>query len=80
MPPAFWSGSREEVAERSGLCRHSIRKWETSSDAILGAMYTHLCRVIDVLESQGARFTVDNGVSRPAPVAGTVLYSEGAAA
>jgi transcriptional regulator with XRE-family HTH domain len=25
--------SREEVAERAGLCRHSIRKWETSSHA-----------------------------------------------
>ena len=35
--------SREEVAERAGLCRHSIRKWETSSHAIPGAMYTHLC-------------------------------------
>jgi DNA-binding XRE family transcriptional regulator len=31
--------SREEVAERAGLCRHSIRKWETSSHAIPGAMY-----------------------------------------
>jgi transcriptional regulator with XRE-family HTH domain len=30
--------SREEVAERAGLCRHSIRKWETSSDAIPGAI------------------------------------------
>jgi hypothetical protein len=29
---------REEVAERAGLCRHSNRKWETSSDAIPGAM------------------------------------------
>jgi transcriptional regulator with XRE-family HTH domain len=37
--------SREEVTERAGLCRHSIRKWETSSDAIPGAMYSHLCRV-----------------------------------
>jgi len=26
--------SREEVADRAGLCRHSIRKWETSSDAV----------------------------------------------
>jgi transcriptional regulator with XRE-family HTH domain len=38
--------SREKVAERAGLCRHSIRKWETSSHAIPGAMYTHLCRVV----------------------------------
>ena len=72
--------SREEVAERAGLCRHSIRKWETSSHAIPGAMYTRLCRVIDVLESEGARFTGDNGVSRPAPITGTVIHSEGAVA
>jgi transcriptional regulator with XRE-family HTH domain len=42
--------SREEVAKRAGLCRHSIRKWETSSHAIPGAM--SLCRVVDVLERQ----------------------------
>ena len=48
--------SHEEVAERAGLCRHSIRSWENSSHAIPGAMYSHLCRVIDVLESEGARF------------------------
>jgi hypothetical protein len=74
--------SREEVAERAGLCRHSIRKWETSSDAVPGAMYTHLMRVVDVLEGQGARFS-DGGVhlQRPAPVAGsTVVQSAGAAA
>jgi DNA-binding transcriptional regulator YiaG len=45
--------SRESLAERAGLCRHSIRKWETSSHAIPGAMYSHLVRVVDVLESQG---------------------------
>jgi transcriptional regulator with XRE-family HTH domain len=54
--------SREEVAERAGLCRHSNRKWETSSDAVPAATYSHLCRVIDVLESEGARFSGD-GVS-----------------
>jgi len=72
--------SRENLAERAGLCRHSIRKWETSSDAIPGAMYTHLCRVVDILESEGARFTGDHGVSlqRSAPIAATVLHSEGA--
>ena len=31
--------SREDLAGRAGLCRHSIRKWETSSHAIPGAMY-----------------------------------------
>src|SRR5262245_2424379 len=32
--------SREAPAERAGLCRHSIPKWETSSHAIPGAMDT----------------------------------------
>ena len=42
--------SREEVAKRAGLCRHSIHKWKTSSHAIPGAMYSHLGRVVDLLE------------------------------
>jgi transcriptional regulator with XRE-family HTH domain len=69
--------SREDLAERAGLCRHSIRKWETSSDAIPGAMYTHLIRVVDILEDAGARFT-DNGVTlqRPASLGSTVIHSE----
>ena len=54
--------SREVLAERAGLCRHTILKWETSSDAVPGAMYPHLCRAVDVLEGQGARFSGD-GVS-----------------
>jgi hypothetical protein len=49
--------SREEVAERAGLCRHSIRSWENSSHAIPGAMCTHLYRAVDVLESQGRAST-----------------------
>ena len=67
--------SREDLAERAGLCRHSIRKWETSSDAVPGAMYTHLIRVVDVLENEGVRFS-DGGVhlQRPAPTA-TVIQS-----
>jgi hypothetical protein len=68
--------SRDTVAERAGLCRHSIAKWEGSSDATPGAMYTHLCRVIDILEDAGARFSVDGvHLQRTAPV-GTVLHSE----
>jgi transcriptional regulator with XRE-family HTH domain len=54
--------SREDLAERAGLCRHSIRKWETSSDAVPAATYSHLWRAVDVLESEGARFSGD-GVS-----------------
>ena len=54
--------SREDLAKRAGLCRHSIRKWETSSHAIPSAMYPHLCRAVDILEGEGARFSGD-GVS-----------------
>ena len=42
--------------------RHSIRKWETSSDAAPAATYSHLCRAVDVLGNEGARFSGD-GVS-----------------
>jgi DNA-binding XRE family transcriptional regulator len=71
--------SRDTVAERAGLCRHSIAKWEGSSDATPGAMYTHLCRVVGVLEAEGVRFS-EGGVclQRLAPVS-TVLQSNGTA-
>jgi len=50
MPRVLLVGlSLEEMAESAGLCRHSIRKWKTSSHAIPGAMYTHLCRAVDLL-------------------------------
>jgi hypothetical protein len=72
--------SRDTVAERAGLCRHSIAKWEGSSDAAPGAMYPHLIRVVDVLQDAGARFSEDGvRLQRPAPV-GTVLHSNGAMA
>jgi transcriptional regulator with XRE-family HTH domain len=51
--------SLDDLAERARLCRHSIRKWETSSHAIPGAMYPHLCRLIDALENEGVRFSGD---------------------
>jgi len=56
--------SREDLAERAGLCRHSIRKWETSSHAIPGAMYSHLCRAVD--NGECARFSAmpTRGMSR----------------
>ena len=47
--------SRENLAERAGLCRHSIRKWETSSDAVPAEAYSHLCRAVD--DGEGARFS-----------------------
>jgi len=57
--------SLDDLADRAKLCRHSIRKWETSSDAVPGAMYPHLCRALDVLEGEGGRFSGD-GVHYPA--------------
>jgi DNA-binding XRE family transcriptional regulator len=66
--------SRDSLAERAGLCRHSIRKWETSSHAIPCAMYGHLCRVVDILESEGARFSGDGVYLQRT----TVLPSNGA--
>src|SRR5262245_52073992 len=40
--------SREALAERAGLCRHTILSWEKSSDAIPAATYSHFCRALDV--------------------------------
>jgi transcriptional regulator with XRE-family HTH domain len=71
----------EDLATRAQLCRHSIRKWETSSNAAPSAMVDHLSRALDVLEAEGIRFS-DGGVhlQHPAPIAGTVLHSDGVAA
>jgi len=68
--------SRDDLAERSGVSRFSIRNWEISSNALPAATYSHLCRVVDVLEGEGARFA-DAGVylQRPEPIAGTVAHS-----
>jgi len=69
--------SREVLAERAGLCRHTILKWETSSDAVPPATYSHFCRALDVLEAEGVRFSEDGVyLQRSAPMS-TVLHSEG---
>jgi transcriptional regulator with XRE-family HTH domain len=70
----------EDLANRAGLCRHSIRKWEGSSNASPEATLTHLTRCLDVLEGEGVGFGADGGVfplrKAPAPaVAATVLHS-----
>jgi transcriptional regulator with XRE-family HTH domain len=73
--------SRETLAERAGVSRYSILKWEGSSHATPNAMYQHICRAVDVIEAEGVSFT-DNGVSlnkRSAPSASTVLHSEATA-
>jgi transcriptional regulator with XRE-family HTH domain len=72
----------EELATRAGLCRHSVRKWEGSSNAVPEATVSHLSRCLDVLESEGVRFGDDGGVFplRPAPATTeTVLHSEATA-
>ena len=45
--------SRDDLAVRAQLCRHSIRKWEISSNAAPDAMVGHLSRALDVLEGRG---------------------------
>jgi len=53
--------SLDDLAERARLCRHSIRKWETSSHVSQGRCI-RTCRALDVLEGEGTRFSSD-GVS-----------------
>jgi transcriptional regulator with XRE-family HTH domain len=71
--------SRETLAERAGVSRYSILKWENSSHAAPQAFYAHLCRAVDVLEAEGVRFT-ENGVQlvRTAVFSATA-YSEAVA-
>ena len=72
--------TREDLANRAGLSRDVLYSWETSSDALVPAQYQMLCRALDVLESEGVRFS-DGGVhlQRAAPTS-TVIHSEGAVA
>jgi transcriptional regulator with XRE-family HTH domain len=59
--------SRETFAERAGVSRYSILKWENSSHAAPQAFYSHLCRALTVLEDAGVIFT-PHGVERAALV------------
>src|SRR5262245_24699979 len=55
--------SRDQLATRSGLSRDVLRPWEISSEGIVpAATYSHLCRALDVLEGEVARFSGD-GIS-----------------
>ena len=69
----------EDLAARARLSRRSLGKWEGSSNTVPDAMVAHLSRALDVLESEGTRFS-DGGV-RLQRIASmdTVIYSEGAA-
>ena len=74
--------TRDDLANRARLSRDVLYSWETSSNALVPAQYQMLCRALDVLEAEGVRFS-DGGVHRErpsAPVAGTVIHSEGAIA
>jgi hypothetical protein len=73
--------TQEELSLRAGHHRDRVGVWEMSSDAAVPAQYQALIRVVDVLESEGVRFS-ENGVSRindrPGPIT-TVIHSEAAA-
>jgi DNA-binding XRE family transcriptional regulator len=53
---AFVGLSQERLASRASISRQALALWENSSDAYPPAHYPLLVRVIDVLESEGARF------------------------
>jgi DNA-binding transcriptional regulator YiaG len=73
--------SQQELAERASISRPCLTAWEGSSGSVPNAKARALHRVVAALEAEGIRFS-DGGVhlQRPAPSAGTVLHSEGAAA
>jgi len=48
--------SQDQLAARAGIHRDCLRTWESSSDAAPAAQYRTLCRVVDVLETEGVRF------------------------
>jgi hypothetical protein len=48
--------SQSDLAERSGLCVFSIRRYEQAADAVPCAVVSALNRVVNVLEDSGVRF------------------------
>jgi transcriptional regulator with XRE-family HTH domain len=73
--------SQQELADRASISRPCLTAWEGSSGSVPNASTRALHRVVSALEAEGIEFR-PNGVhlQRPAPIAGTVLHSEGAAA
>ena len=72
--------SQDQLASRAGIHRDCLRTWEGSSDALPGAQYRTLCKLIDVLEGEGVRFRGDGVfVERATPLASTVIHSEAVA-
>jgi transcriptional regulator with XRE-family HTH domain len=63
--------SPQQLADRAGVSRLTIRTYELSSAAVPAARIDKLARVVTVLESEGARFNADGGVAlhrAPQPV------------
>jgi hypothetical protein len=73
--------SQEQLAARAGIHRDCLRTWEGSSDAVPGAQYRTLCKLIDVLQSEGIRFHENGGVyvERAVSIAGATIHSEATA-
>jgi transcriptional regulator with XRE-family HTH domain len=63
--------SQADLADRTGLCVFSIRRYEQAADAVPRAMVSALTSVVDALEREGARFLPGGGVTlvRPRPPA-----------
>jgi transcriptional regulator with XRE-family HTH domain len=77
---AFVGPSQEAVAKRAGITRPCLALWENSSNAYPNAHYPYLVRVIDVLESEGARFRRDGiFIERAVPISGATIHSEATA-
>jgi hypothetical protein len=49
------------IGEPAGIHRDALRTWEGSSDAVPGAQYRTLCKLIDVLQREGVRFAENGG-------------------
>jgi DNA-binding XRE family transcriptional regulator len=68
--------SQQQVADLAGISRPCLTAWERSSDSVPNANMYQFRRVVSALQDQGIEFR-PNGVSlsRPAPLAGTVVHS-----
>jgi transcriptional regulator with XRE-family HTH domain len=74
--------TQQEVADRAAISRPCLTAWEGSSGSVPNAGVHALHRVVTALEREGVEFH-PNGVTlnkRTAPIASTVIHSEGAAA
>ena len=78
---SFTGMTQQELADRASISRPCLTAWEGSSGSVPIAGVHALRRVVVALEAEGVKFS-NNGVrlERPAPLVGTVLASEGAAA